>query len=211
MAPYLAYMRQDIRFNPGEAVTSDYFGELISGFADGLVTMDPHLHRKHSLREVYGISSTVVHAAISISMWIKENVKKPVLVGPDEESEQWVSEVAEKAGAPFIILTKKRHGDTDVEISVPQMKRYKDHTPVLVDDIISTARTMMGTVKHLLNSGMAAPICIGVHPIFAGQAYQDLKEAGAARVLSCNTIPHESNVIDISEVLSAGYTQLMKG
>ena len=202
VAPYLAYMRQDKVFKPGEGVTSEYFGQLISGFADSLVTVDPHLHRRSSLSEVYSIPSEIVHAAHSISRWIKENIENPVLVGPDIESEQWVSQVAEDAGSPFMVLEKTRHGDLHVEVSVPEVEAYKSHTPVLVDDIISTARTMIETVGHLKKAGMKAPVCIGVHAVFAGNAYEELKKAGA-EVVTCNTIPHESNRIDLSSLLAA--------
>ena len=84
VAPYLAYMRQDKVFNPGEGVTSTYFGKLISSFADGIITIDPHLHRIKSLSKVYHIPNTVIHAADVISQWIKENIKNPVLIGPDQ-------------------------------------------------------------------------------------------------------------------------------
>jgi len=94
VAPYLAYMRQDKIFNEGEGVTSAFFGKLISGFADTITTVDPHLHRISSLGEVYHIPNKVIHAADAISEWIKKNIKNPVLIGPDSESEQWVSEVA---------------------------------------------------------------------------------------------------------------------
>ena len=201
IAPYLAYMRQDMRFQPGEAVTSDYFGALLSQFVDELVTIDPHLHRRSSLSEVYSIPCKVEHAANHISNWIKNNIKNPVLVGPDSESEQWVSAVAINADAPFIILEKTRHGDRDVEVSIPQVNDFLNHTPVLVDDIISTARTMIETVKHIKKAGMKAPVCIGVHAVFAGNAYQDLIHSGPEKVVTCNTIPHESNGIDISDLL----------
>lgn len=208
IAPYLAYMRQDKRFHPGEAVTSDYFGLLVSQFAETLVTVDPHLHRRSSLSEVYQIPCRVARAANPISAWIKDNIKNPVLIGPDSESEQWVSEVAKNAGAPFLVLEKIRHGDKEVEVSVPDIQGYKNHTPVLVDDIISTARTMIETVRHLKHSDMKAPVCIGVHAVFAGNAYRELTDAGAAGIFTCNTIPHESNRIDISRVLADGYNKL---
>lgn len=204
VAPYLAYMRQDKRFHPGEGITSEYFGALISRFADSLVTIDPHLHRRSSLAEIYSIKNRVMHAADHISEWIRTNVENPLLVGPDGESEQWVSEVAKNAGSPFIVLTKVRHGDKDVEVSVPHVERYANHTPVLVDDIISTGRTMIETIGHLKAAGMNAPICIGVHAVFAGNAYSELQAAGAARIVTCNTIPHESNAIDISDLLALG-------
>lgn len=200
VAPYLAYMRQDKVFHPGEGVTSRHFARLVSGFADSLLTVDPHLHRISRLDDIYDIPTKVVHAAEPISKWIKDNVENPVLVGPDSESEQWVSEVAESTGTPFLVLEKIRRGDRDVEVSVPQLDAYRKHTPVLVDDIISTARTMIETVGHLKKAGMKAPVCVGVHAVFSGRAYRDLLASGVAGVTTCNTIPHESNAIDLSDL-----------
>lgn len=209
VAPYLAYMRQDKTFNKGEGVTSGFFGKLISSFTDSITTVDPHLHRISSLSEVYNIPNKVIHAADAISEWIKENVKNAVLIGPDSESEQWVSEVAKNTGAPFILLDKVRHGDRDVEVSIPDVDKYKDATPILVDDIISTARTMIETVEHLKNAGMNPPICIGIHAVFSGNAYQDLLDSGAEKIVTCNTIPHPSNAIDLSDVMAKEVKKLM--
>jgi len=202
-------MRQDKVFNEGEGVTSGFFGKLVSGFADSIITVDPHLHRISSLEEVYDIPNKVVRAADAISEWIIENIENPVLIGPDSESEQWVSEVAKNAGAPFTVLQKVRHGDREVEVSVPEVGRYKDHTPVLVDDIISTARTMIETVEHLKIAGMKPPICIGIHAVFSGNAYQELMDTGVNNIVTCNTIPHPSNAIDLSNVLAKEVKQIM--
>jgi ribose-phosphate pyrophosphokinase len=201
IAPYLSYMRQDTVFQPGEAVTSTYFAQIISSLADTLITIDPHLHRRSSLSEIYSIPSRVEHAADHISAWIKHTIENPILIGPDSESEQWVSKVAQNANAPYLILTKIRHGDRDVEVSVPLLEKYKDCIPVLVDDIISTGRTMIETIKHLKSAGMKPPFCIGVHAVFAGNAYQEILNSGVREIITCNTIPHESNRIDISDLL----------
>lgn len=210
VAPYLSYMRQDKQFHPGEGITSEYFGKLVSGFADTLTTVDPHLHRRKSLSEVYSIPNIIIHAADHISLWIKNNIKQPVLIGPDSESEQWVSEVAANANSPFIVLQKIRHGDRDVEVSVPEVEKYKNHTPVLVDDIISTAHTMIETVRHLKEVNMKPPVCIGVHGIFAQNAYEELINSGVEKVITCNTIPHKSNQIDLSNAIADSIKKLMK-
>ncbi|MBL8003072.1 MAG: ribose-phosphate pyrophosphokinase [Flavobacteriales bacterium] len=210
VAPYLSYMRQDKAFQPGEAVTSAYFAALLSSFTDGLVTIDPHLHRRSTLQEIYTVPCEVLHASSLISAWIKKHVKEPVLIGPDSESEQWVSVVAHDADAPFTVLEKTRLGDADVRVTVPHVERYADRTPVLVDDIISTARTMIETVGHLKAMGLKAPWCIGTHGVFAGRAYEDLLAAGAARVITCNTIPHSSNAIDVSSLIVPALEHLLK-
>jgi ribose-phosphate pyrophosphokinase len=211
VCPYLAYMRQDRRFNPGEAITSESFARLLSGHFDWLVTVDPHLHRRSSLSEIYSIPSHALPAAPLIASWIREHVRHPLLIGPDAESEQWVASVARDADAPHVILNKVRHGDRQVEVSVPEVERWRDHTPVLVDDIVSTARTMIEALRHLTRMQMKQAVCIAVHGIFAGRAYTELLEAGATRVVTANTVPHESNAIDVTgliarALLSAGDT-----
>jgi len=204
VAPYLAYMRQDRRFEPGEAVTSAYFAKALGRWVDWLVTVDPHLHRRSDLSEIYAIPSAALHAAPLISAWIREHVPNAVLIGPDSESEQWVAAVAKDAGAPFVVLQKTRRGDRDVEVSVPHVARWKTSTPVLVDDIISTGRTMIETVGHLKQAGLPPPVCIGVHGIFAGSALQDLLDAGTERIITCNTIPDATNAIDVTELIAQG-------
>ncbi|MEH6625870.1 MAG: ribose-phosphate pyrophosphokinase [Motiliproteus sp.] len=205
VTPYLCYMRQDKRFLPGECVNAIHFGRLISNYIDHLITIDPHLHRIHHLDEVYGIPSQVVKASPLIADWVKEHIAKPLFLGPDSESEQWVKEVAKQAKAPFVILEKTRHGDRDVEISMPDLEQWQGHTPVLVDDIISSGRTMLTTLMQINKLDLERPYCIGVHGIFADQAYLELREH--SHVVTTGTIPHPSNAIDISTALSAAIRQ----
>lgn len=205
VAPYLAYMRQDKQFNTGEGVTSTYFARFISNFADTLITIDPHLHRRNSMSEIYTVPCKVLHAAGLISAWIRNNIEKPVLIGPDSESEQWVEVVAKNAGAPFIVLEKIRRGDREVEVAVPQVERYREYSPVLVDDIISTAHTMIETVGHLKRAGMKPPVCIGIHGIFAGNSFQELQEAGVATIVTTNTIGHPTNKIEIADLIASAF------
>lgn len=198
IAPYLAYMRQDKQFHPGEGVTARYFANILSNYFDWLVTVDPHLHRIQSLQEVFSIPATVIHATDEIVHWIKTHINCPLLIGPDRESKQWVEQIANDTQAPFLILEKKRRGDQDVEISLPEIHSYPNCTPILIDDIISTAKTMIETIKHLKNLKMKLPVCIAIHGIFAGNAYEELLKTGAVEIITCNTIPHSSNRIDLS-------------
>ncbi len=198
IAPYLAYMRQDKVFHPGEGITSRYFASLISEHFDWMQTVDPHLHRWHELSEIYKIPAQALHATRPIAEWISEHVDNPLLIGPDEESKQWVAEIATLAHCPYVVSTKIRESDSQVRVSLPEMTAYQDHQPVLVDDIISTGRTMMDAVKGLIGMGMKAPICIGVHALFVGDAYESLVSSGVSSVVTCNTVNHFSNAIDLS-------------
>lgn len=208
VAPYLGYMRQDRSFHDGEGVSARYFSRFLSSFVDGLVTVDPHLHRIRDLDEIYTIPTRVVAAAPAISAWLPQHVEAPVLIGPDSESEQWVSQVAAGAQCPFVVLEKKRDGDRQVEVSVPDVTKLKGRTPVLIDDIISTARTMIAATEHIIRAGLPRPVCVGVHAIFADTAYDDLSRSGASRIVTCNTVPHPTNAIDIRQAMAGRVSEL---
>ena len=208
VSPYLPYLRQDTRFKSGEVITSRIFAKLISETVDGVITIDPHLHRYAALGDVYSIPTEVRHATAPIAAWIRSNLVRPVIVGPDGESLQWVREVAGMAGAPYVVLSKVRLGDRDVKITAPELTPWRDYTPVLVDDIISTAKTMILTIRHLTAAGCGSPVCIGVHAIFSDRAYEDLLAAGAKAVVTCKSIDHSSNEIDITPLLAAGVRAL---
>jgi len=209
IAPYVAYMRQDRRFKPGEAITSVSYARLLSQAFDFLVTIDPHLHRHASMDEIYTIPVGVGHATAAIAAWIKQSVPQPLIIGPDAESQQWVAAVAERAAAPFTVLDKTRRGDRDVVVALGPMEQFKGLHPVLVDDIISSGRTMEVTVRLLLQQGFPAPIVVGVHGLFSGDAFARLQDAGAGRIVSCNSVPHASNAIDLTELISSELTQLL--
>jgi ribose-phosphate pyrophosphokinase len=188
-------------------VTSRQVARLFSEAFDWLVTVDPHLHRYGSLSEIYTIPTRIVHAAPLISAWIGAHVENPLIIGPDSESEQWVSEVATDAGAPYTVLTKVRHGDRDVEITIKDIDRLTGRTPVLVDDIISSGRTMLESVRLVGAAGRGKPVCLAVHGIFADRA-DALLAQGGARVVTSNSIPHLTNEIDVGTILADAVREL---
>ena len=202
VAPYLAYMRQDRQFRTGEAVTSKEFARLLSGHFDWLVTLDPHLHRYRALDELYSIPAIAATATDAIADWVRQNVDRPVIIGPDEESRQWVDRIASLAGARSTVLRKQRSGDYSVTIDVGGLDHLGQGTPVLVDDIASSARTLIEAVELLKRKVSEPPVCAVVHPIFAGDSYERLLGSGVARVVSTNAVAHESNAIDISAPLA---------
>lgn len=210
-APYLAYLRQDARFRPGEAVSSRYFAKLLSSCLDGIVTVDPHLHRIPKLGEIYPIPTRVVHAASAVARWIRDRIANPLVVGPDSESEQWVRAVAAEAKAPFMVLEKIRRGDRDVEIAGLAPVPRDRLTPVLIDDIISSGRTMIAAASLLRERGFGPAVGMGIHGIFAEGSMKEMIESGLAEIVTCNTIRHETNRIDLNEEIARAAAELGLG
>lgn len=201
VCPYMAYMRQDKVFHQGEGITAQYFSHLIDEHFDWLVTVDPHLHRIKQLSELYQIPAKVVHAAPQISQWIGANIKNPFIIGPDSESEQWISEMANQVGCHYVILRKTRLGDKQVKIELPDSINLQGCKPVFIDDIISSGTTMTEAIKVLRPLTNASPVCIAIHPIYAEHALSSITSLGA-KLVSCNTINDPTNQIDLQSLLS---------
>ncbi|HEU4954918.1 MAG TPA: ribose-phosphate diphosphokinase [Gemmatimonadales bacterium] len=210
VAPYLPYLRQDRRFLAGEAVSARGFAELLSSRLDWIVTVDPHLHRIHRLEEVYRIPAESITAAPRLAHWVREHVVEPVLIGPDEESRQWVEAVAHIAGAPCAVLRKQRRGDAEVSVELPDLSEHRNRMPVLVDDIISTGATLIQAVGALRRAVHEPPYCVAVHGVLAGGAYPRLLAAGAQRLVTCNTIVHPTNEIDVHDLLAAAAARQLR-
>lgn len=202
VAPYLAFMRQDVSFAQGEGVTSRYFAKLLCGAVDWMVTVDPHLHRYPSLDGLYSIPTRVARSAPAIARWVAAEVERPLLVGPDAESVQWVSAIADECAAPYVILEKTRRGDRDVSCTPPPRDLLADRTPVLIDDIVSTGKTLIEATRQLRAAGSAAPTCVAIHAVFADAVHDELLAAGAAGIVTCDTIAHVSNRICVADPIA---------
>lgn len=209
VAPYLAYMRQDTRFHPGEAVSARWFAAFIDGSFDWLVTVDPHLHRNPSLDVLFRTPATCVSAATAVADWIRSQVERPLLLGPDSESEQWVARIAALADAPFQVLSKVRRGDRDVEISRPSADVMGGHTPVLVDDIVSSGHTLIQTLHQLRALGLPPALCVAIHAVFADGALEGLRSAGPGAIVTTNTIAHSTNTISVAQPIAEAVTRLL--
>lgn len=201
IAPYLSYMRQDRRFKAGEGLSSKTFARLLSSTFDRLTTVDPHLHRYSALSAIYTISTKTLHAAPLLAEWIAAEVKAPLVIGPDEESEQWVSAIATRVGAPYTVLHKIRHSDRRVDVVLPNLSSWRDRQPVLVDDIASSGNTLIEAARKLPLQGFGRPVCVVVHGIFAEDSYQRLG-ALSERVVSTDSVPHESNAIGLAPLIA---------
>lgn len=200
VAPYLAYMRQDRRFHYGEGVSARYFADLVAGLFDWLVTIDPHLHRIERLADIYPIATETLHAAPLLAAWIRENVSRPVLIGPDVESRAWVAGVAETIDVPFAVAAKTRLGDREVKIDLPDLSARRDRTPVLVDDVVSSGRTLVELARLLRQERIPLPVCAVVHGLFADDSLARLRVA-CARVVSTNTVLNDVGLIDVAPML----------
>lgn len=212
VTPYLAYMRQDIAFHPGEGISAASYARLLSRLVDAMVTVDPHLHRIPNLEDVYTVPSTALHATDVIGDWLNGRLTgKALLIGPDRESEQWVTAVAARCGLPFRVLDKERLGDRKVVIQVPDLAAEGYDTVVLVDDMVSTGHTLMQVARQLRAQGIRDVRAVCVHALFGEDTTNEMRDAGIGELASCNTVAHATNRIDVTPMIGAWVSNRVRG
>lgn len=199
-APYFPYLRQDRRFHSGESVSQSIIAKLIEKYFDEILIIDPHLHRRKSLSQVFRIKAAKLTANSLIADHIKKHIKNPIIIGPDEESYKWARSVAGIISTESRILEKKRYSSYHVEVKLNKKIDLKGKNVVIVDDIVSTGHTIIETAKLLRKLGAKNIYCICVHGIFVDGALKKLRKA-KIKVISTNTIPNRVARIDVSGVI----------
>ena len=208
LAPYLAYMRQDIAFQPGEAISQRIVGQFLATLFDAVVTVDPHLHRVTTLHEALPASNTLVlSGAPLLSDLIAAHRSAALLVGPDEESAQWVAQAAERHGLEHAVCRKLRHGDRSVHIELPQCALVGRHA-VLLDDVASTGHTLAEAAALLLAAGAVSVDVAVTHALFDSGALSLLRSAGVSQIWSTDCIEHSSNAVSMAPVLASALRQI---
>lgn len=201
VAPYLAYLRQDKRFHPRECWSNRIMADLL-GCVDKIIVIDPHLQRIKNLNEIFQIPARKISANHALGKYIVQNIKNPVILGPDWESFQWAEKIAEKINVQATVLRKRRYTSRKVRIKLKTKANLQNRNVVIIDDIISSGQTMIEVTKQAKKLGAKTITCIAVHGIFAENAYEKMKKAGATRIITTNTIQNKAGKIDVSGVIA---------
>ncbi|MEJ2213691.1 MAG: ribose-phosphate diphosphokinase [Gammaproteobacteria bacterium] len=207
VAPYLCYMRQDKAFSPGEAISQTVIGQLLADLFDDVITVDPHLHRTHHLIDAVPASKALTLSATLPMREFLQKLGDIFLLGPDEESQQWLDAIAQDCCLSYCVARKKRLSDTEVQITLPEID-LQNKRVVLIDDVISSGETIAITGLSCFENGASSVDVLVTHPLFATGAIERLKQAGIGQIWSTDSITHSSNCIFLADLLAEGINKL---
>ena len=202
VAPYLAYMRQDKRFHPGEAISSRIMAKMLNSCVDEIMTIDPHLHRYSSLQEIFTIKTRRITVNEILADYIHKHFQNEIIIGPDLESFQWAEDIAKRIKVHATVLKKVRFSSRHVEVRMVHPLEIRGKNVVIIDDIISTGHTIAEAAKQAKRMGAKTITAIGVHGLLIEGALTKLKKAGVNKVITTNCIEHPTNKIDVTSLLS---------
>ena len=203
VAPYLCYMRQDKAFVSGEAVSQRIIGRYLSSYFDRVITVDPHLHRIDNLQSVFGNcrADALTATGIIANTLAAEGVENMLLAGPDAESEQWVRAIAGPLSLPYVIGAKVRSGDRDVEVSFSADRDMRAARVILLDDVISSGKTICEAAASLKKMGVQNIEAVTVHMLANNQDVAAIHAAGVSTIRSTDSVAHESNSLSLAPLL----------
>ena len=206
VAPYLCYMRQDAAFRRGEAISQKVVGRLLSEVVDRIITVDAHLHRTTEIKEIFpGIEVENLSAmpAIAEALRTAGLDVETIIVGPDAESEPWVSDLAGRIGVAHAVAQKIRHSDRSVDIALANPPMFKGRPILMIDDIVSSGGTMVACAKALVAAGSLSIDAIITHALFPADVADKITSAGVRSIRSTHTVPHPTNTIVLDSMFMA--------
>jgi len=200
--PYMGYARQDREFLPGEIVTMKVLGKLFKGAgASKIIAVDIHsmVGFKH-----FSIKTKNVSAIPELVRYVKKlSLKNPLIVSPDQGGKERAKEFAKELGSEYIALEKKRDRKTGkVQIKTKNLDEVANRDLILVDDMISTGGSIVKATQFLKKQKCKKVYVACTHALLMNDAERKIKKAGVTKIISANTIPGKTSIVDISNTIA---------
>ena len=200
--PYMGYARQDREFLPGEIITMKVLAKLFKGVgASKIIAVDIHsvIGLKH-----FTIKSKNVTAIPDLVKYFKKlSLKNPLVVSPDQGGKNRAKEFAKEFGTKYIALEKKRDKKTGkVQIKTKNSDTVVNRDIILVDDMISTGGSIIKATQFLKKQKCKRVYVACTHALLMNDAEKKIRKAGVTSIVSTNTIPGKTSVVDVSNTIA---------
>ncbi len=208
IVPYLGFARQDRVNKDGQPLGAKVLAEALgTGRFSQVVAVD-----LHSPVIVSSVDAPVVHvtAVPAIAEALRPMVSETsVVVAPDLGAVKLADAYARALGLPLAIVSKVRM--SPVEVAVQNLVGdVRGKRPIVVDDMITTGRTIDAAVDALLAHGCHPHgiVVAATHGLFVGGAADRLNRPEVVRVMASDSLPPSAHspahlrVVRISPLLA---------
>ena len=199
--PYMGYARQDKEFLPGEIVTMKVLGKLFKGAgASKIIAVD--IHSTIGFKQ-FSIKTKNVSAIPELAQYVKKlSLKNPLVVSPDHGGRERAKEFAKELSTEYIALEKKRDKKTGkIQIKTKNIDDVTNRDLILVDDMISTGGSIIKATQFLKKQKCKKIYVACTHALLINDAEKKIKKAGITKIISSNTIPGKTSIVDISDTI----------
>jgi ribose-phosphate pyrophosphokinase len=205
--PYYGYARQDRKDKPRVPISSKLVADLLSAAgADRIVVIDLHAP---AIQAFFNIPVDHLFAGPVLMDEIRKmKLENLAVVSPDAGGVERARAYAKRLAADLVIVDKRRSGAETSEV-MHVIGEARDKTCVIVDDIIATAGTVVGTARALQNAGARSVLGCFSHGVLTGPAMERIAEANMEELLVTNTIPIPEDKLAQGRIRSVSVAPLL--
>jgi ribose-phosphate pyrophosphokinase len=200
VVPYLGYARQNRRLVPGEALGARVFGGALGTVPfDRVFVVDPH---DPGIEAGFACPLERVSAVSVLAEAVQRHgTEHSIVVAPDLGAAKLAESYAHRLRRPFAVVHKRRMSPFEVQAG-RVVGDVRGMSPILVDDMISTAATIASAIERLLEAGAKPPVTVvATHGLFSDPAPRRLAELPIARVITTDTVPIAADLPFAHEVV----------
>lgn len=200
--PYFGYARQDRKDKPRVPITAKLVADLLAtAGATRVLTMDLHAGQ---IQGFFDIPVDNLYARPILADSVSSlGLKDLVVMAPDLGAIKIARAYANHLQAEFSVMDKRRVSSEEVSIT-SIIGDVKDRDVLLVDDMCSTAGTMVMAAESCRKAGAKRIFAAFTHGLLVGEAIRKISNSPIEKVFTSDTVPlseeHRHEKIEVVSV-----------
>jgi len=185
--PYFGYARQDRKDEGRTPITAKLVANLLErAGADRVVSVDLHAAQ---VQGFFDIPVDHLNATPVLTKWIRGlNLANCVFVSPDVGNVKRAQRYANMLGGDICIIDKRRRSSSETK-AANIIGEVEGKNVLIVDDMITTAGTVMEACRVLRDHGVADIYIAATHAVFAPPAMDRLAAGCFTKLAVTDSIP----------------------
>lgn len=198
--PYYGYARQDRKDQPRVPITAKLVANLlVAAGAHRVLTMDLHAQQ---IQGFFDIPVDHLYAAPVIVKYLKQKTPENlVVVSPDTGGMKLAAAYADMLGAGVAVVGKERKNAENV-IATHLVGDVRGCNAVLVDDMTSTAGTLVAAANLLVAAGAASIRAAVTHSLLNCMGVERLENSPIEELVVTDSVPQRCDTGSKVKVLS---------
>ena len=198
--PYFGYARQDRRVRSSRVpITAKVVADFLSSVGvDRVLTVDLHAEQIQGFFDVP--VDNVFGTPVLLADMKKMNLENPVIVSPDIGGVVRARANAKLLDEADLAIIDKRRPKANVAQVMHIIGDVKDRDCILVDDMIDTGGTLCAAATALKKNGAKRVFAYATHPVFSGNAAQNLRDSCIDEIVVTDSIPLSPEVAALANV-----------
>jgi len=185
--PYYGYARQDRKDKPRVPISAKLVADLLQAAGvHRVLAIDLHAP---AIQGFFDVPVDHLLAAPVLLDWIDhQRYDDLMIVSPDAGGVERARFYAKRLGVDLAIIDKRRVV-ANVAETMNVIGDVEGRTCVVVDDLVDTAGTLLGSAQALIHKGAVSVVACFTHAVLSGPAMERLAAPEIARVVVTDTIP----------------------